>query len=250
MDNPTETAIPVGGEDVTSSQGEIGAVETQAADTEMAFDGGVQSEADSINNPWDTDERFKGKAPEDIWKSYTELEKMKGNLSQKAEVANLIEQQFGLTPEQFKQVIAQQQAQAEQQRMQEDPAGYALSRVETLEQQLALKEEEAKLNSFIANNPEYAPHREKLQKLALTQGIGFDANGEKSYEELANEWIGEAIASGQTDAYKKIEVKKNSQTSPVTSTPKRQISEEDFKNMSVAEMEALLPHADTSGRLY
>jgi len=122
MDNPTETAIPVGGEDVTSSQGEIDAVETQAADTEQTFDGGIQDETDSINNPWDIDERFKGKAPEDIWKSYTELEKMKGNLSQKAEVANLIEEQFGLTPEEFKNAISQQQAQEQQQLMQEDPA--------------------------------------------------------------------------------------------------------------------------------
>jgi len=250
MDNPTETAIPVGGEDVTSSQGEIDAVETQAADTEQTFDGGIQDETDSINNPWDIDERFKGKAPEDIWKSYTELEKMKGNLSQKAEVANLIEEQFGLTPEEFKNAISQQQAQEQQQLMQEDPARYALQEVQNLKQELALRNEEASLNSFLVDNPHYAPHREKLKKLALTEGIGFDNLGEKSYEELATEWIGDAIASGQQDAYKKIEVKKNSQASSVTSTPKRQISEADMRNMSSKDLEALLPHADTSERLY
>ena len=115
--------------------------------------------------------------------------------------------------------------------------------MQELKSQLALKEEEGKLNSFIQANPEYAPFKDKIFE------IGLNLQKDKGYDEIAKDWFGEAIAEGQKGAYKKIEVKKMGQSTSVTSTPKKQVSEDDLRNLSSAELEAMLPHADISGRL-
>lgn len=155
----------------------------------------------------------------------------------------MIHEKYGLTPEQFQATLeAEEQARLEQEYA-TNPAGYALREVQELKQELALKEEEGKLNSFIQTNPEYAPFKDKIFD------IGLNLQKDKGYDEIAKEWFGEAIATGQKGAYKKIEVKKMGQSTSVTSTPKKQVSEDDLRNLSAAELEAMLPHADISGRL-
>jgi len=74
---------------------------------------------------------------------------------------------------------------------------------------------------------------------------------EKSYADIANEYFGSARAQGQQDAYKKIDTKIMTQaTGASQAPPKGKFTEEDMERMSVAELEAILPHADTSNRLY
>jgi len=214
MDNPTINTEPVGAEGATSSQDNSGAVETQPAGTD-----GVVSANESGNEgnapvyPWENDEKFKGKTPEDIYKSYREMEK---TYSRKAEVANLIEEKFGVAPEDLKQLIeAQEEARLEQE-YRTNPAGVALREVENLKKQLALQSEEKELDGFLQKNPEYAPFRDKIFKLGLT------TEQDKSYEEIADEYFGQARAQGQQDAYRKIEVKKSTQsTSPSQQNPKK-----------------------------
>lgn len=149
-----------------------------------------------------------------------------------------------MTPEQFQATLeAEEQARLEQEYA-TNPAGYALREVQELKSQLALKEEEGKLNSFIQSNPEYEQFKDDIMEFGF-----LPKYRNMSYEDIAREKFGKAIAVGQTGAYKKIEAKKMGQQTSVTSTPKKQISEADMRSLSSTELEALLPHADTSGRL-
>lgn len=241
MDN-LENTSGAGEADVTSSSAEPQGTETQPESLDQSVDGGNQAEAgDATSYPWQAEEKFKNAKPEDIFKSYKEMEKL---YSRKAEVANLIEEKFGVTPEQLKQVIAEQENARQEQELAQNPAGYALREVQTLKQQLALQSEEKELDGFLAKSPEYAPFRDKI----LTLGLNLERD--KSYEEIAHEYFGQARAQGQEDAYKKIDTKVKTQATGVRSVPQRTITPEDMKKMSVAELEAILPHADTSNRLY
>ena len=187
----------------------------------------------------------KYKSPEELEKAYTELQSKLGEVGQKAELANILEQQTGMNAQQIRDYLAQQeQAQLEQQ-IANNPAGYALQEVQQLKSQLALKEEQAELDGFITSNPEYAPFKDKILNL------GLNLERDKSYADIANEYFGQARAQGQTDAYKKIEVKTSTQaTGASQSAPKSKLTPEDMDRMSVAELEAILPHADTSQRPY
>lgn len=241
MDN-LKTTNGAGAADVTTSSAEPTGNETQPKSPEISVDGGNQTDEGSAPlYPWQAEEKFKNAKPEDIFKSYKEMEKL---YSRKAEVANLIEEKFGVSPEQLKQVIAEQENARMEQELAQNPAGYALREVQTLKQQLALQAEEKELDGFIAKNPEYQPFRDKI----LTLGLNLERD--KSYEEIANEYFGQARAQGQEDAYKKIDTKVKTQATGVRSVPQKQITPEDMKHMSVAELEAILPHADTSNRLY
>lgn len=179
----------------------------------------------------------KYKSPEDLEKAYVSLQSKFGEVGQKAELANLLEQQTGMTAQEIKAYIAQQeQAQLEQQ-IQADPAGYALQEVYNLKSQLALKEEETQLNTFLQENPEYAPFKDKIFNL------GLNLHKDMSYADIANEYFGQARAQGQQDAYKRIDTKLTTQASGVsTGQPKRQLTTEDLKNLSSKELEAILPH--------
>lgn len=233
-----ETNEPVGGADVTPS------TDTSVNDTQPVENGEV-----SATEPAETGETSetllagKYKSPAELEKAYQEIQKMNGQLSQKAELANLLEKQTGMTAQQIRDAIAQQeQAQLEQQ-IQNNPAGYALQEVQSLKAQLALKEEQAELDKFINENPYFAPFKDKILNL------GLNLERDKSYAEIANEYFGEARAQGQQDAYKKIENKSQTQTTGVKSTPSKALTEDDLKGMSTAELEAILPHADMSNRL-
>jgi hypothetical protein len=185
----------------------------------------------------------KYKTPEELEKAYGELQSKIGEQSQKAELANILEQQTGMNAQQIRDYLKQQEQAQLEQRIQNDPSGYALQEIQGLKAQLALKEEQAQLDGFINKNPEFAPFKDKILNL------GLNLEKEKSYADIATEYFGQARAQGQQDAYRKIENKTQSQTTGVKSAPNRTLTEDDFKNMSVAEMEAILPHADTSNRL-
>lgn len=239
MDTIETPAEPVGSDGATSSPDTSAQVDTQPAESPevVSANEGGEAEAPEV--------LLEGKYmnPGELEKAYKEVEGKLGGLGQKASVADLIQEKYGLTPEQFQATLeAEEQARLEQEYA-TNPAGYALREVQELKGQLALKEEEGKLNSFIQTNPEYAPFKDKIFD------IGLNLQKYKGYDEIAKEWFGEAIATGQKGAYKKIEVKKMGQSTSVTSTPKKQVSEDDLRNLSAAELEAMLPHADISGRL-
>lgn len=252
MDN-IENANPSGEADVTASQGQFDATDTQPETNEKSVDGGTQEATGTASNPWDNDPKFKGKAPEDIYKAYKEAEKLTGQLSQKAQIANLIEEKYGVTPERLKAQIEQQELEAQRQRYADNPLAPIVDEVHNLKQQLeaqsqekALMQVESELDSFIKENPAYEGQRDKIKKLALTPGIGYDPEtGEDiaTFDDIAREYFGEVRAQGQQDAYNKIETKILTQTTGASSSPQRKFSPEDMKNMSAREMEAILPRA-------
>lgn len=185
----------------------------------------------------------KYKTAEELEKAYSELQGKLGEQSQKAELANILEKQTGMNAQQIAEYIRQQEQAQLQQKIAENPAGYALEEVQQLKAQLALKEEQAELDSFIAGNPEYAPFKDKILNL------GLNLERDKSYQEIAVEYFGQARAQGQQDAYKKIETKVNNQaTGASQAAPKSKLTLEDLSSMSASELEAILPHADISNR--
>jgi hypothetical protein len=252
MDN-IETTSPQGEAGATASSGETTQVDTQPTETTEAVSDGQVGEVGQASNPWDNDPKFKGKAPEDIYKAYTELQKVHGQVSRKAEIANLIEEKYGVSPDQLKAQIEAQELAQKREVYANNPLAPVLDKVSALEyklqqqeQEKALQLQEKELDNFLKDNSDYAPHRDKILKLALTPGIGFnpDTGEETSFADLAREWVGEVRAQGQQDAYKKIDTKIMTQATGVSKgSPTRKMSPEDMKNLSSAEMESFLPHA-------
>jgi hypothetical protein len=249
MDN-ISTETPVGGEGATSSQDNVN-VDTQTAEAPVAVSDSQEAEAGQATSPWDNDPKFKGKSPEDIYQAYKEAEKLTGQLSQKAQVANLIEQEYGLTPDKLKAQIEQMKAQERQERYANNPLAPLADEVSELKAKIAQQEQEkahnavkTELDSFLKDNQSYEPFKDKIYKLALTPNIGFnpETGEEVPFETLAQEYFGAARAQGQQDAYKKIEQKEMTQATGVSSVAKKQFSVDDLRNLSVAELEAILPH--------
>ncbi len=198
------------------------------------------SEAGQVSYPWESDERFKGKTPEDIWSNYQEAQKAIGQASQKAELANLLEKHTGMNAGQIKTFLQQKEQQQIQDQVKANPGLAAFQEVQTLKSQLALQAEEKELDSFL-NSEEgkpYAPFRDKIFN------IGLNLEQNKSYSDIAKEWFGAPRAQGQQDAYQKIEVKKSTQATGTASTPQKKFTVDDMKNMSAAEMRTFLPRAN------
>lgn len=240
MDTIENNVSPAGSDDVTSSPDTPAEVDTQPVEPSESVDGGTGEEAG-------VGEKLlagKYKSLEELEKAYIESQRLTGNLSKKAEIANMIEQNFGITPDQFKTLMDEQRQQQQEQMYRENPGAYTLQKMQELEAKLAEKEERGKLDAFISQNPEYADFKEDIYDFGL-----MPKYQEMSFDDIAREKFGRAIANGQQSAYKKIATKQNTQATGVTSTPRRQMSEEDLRNMSSAELEAMLPHADISGRL-
>lgn len=233
-----EGTEPVGGEGATSSQ-DTSAYDTQTAETPDAVSAPEGAEAEQ------TEVLLAGKykSAEELEKAYLAAQNKISEQGQKARLADLIQEKYGMTPEQFEASIEAEENARLEQEYATNPGGAALREVNNLKAELALQKEERELDSFLSKSPEYTAHRDKILKLGLNLERG------KSFEDIAREYFGEAIATGQQAAYKKIEAKKMGQQTSVTSTPKKQISEADLRSLSSAELEALLPHADTSGRL-
>lgn len=250
MDN-TENVTPVGGEGATSSQ-DNATVSTQPVETATPVSDGQPAEAGQASTPWDNDPRFKGKSPEDIYKAYTESEKVIGQLSQKAQLANKLSEKYGVSPEQVLSQIEQQELQEKQAYYANNPLAPVLDEVNQLkaiiqqnEQEKAQNAVKADLDKFLKASPGFEAHKDKLLKLATTPGIGFDpkTGDEVPFEDLANEYFGAARAQGQQDAYRKIETKQMTQATSVSQAPsKGKPTLEELRSMTYAERIAVLPH--------
>jgi hypothetical protein len=218
----TTNNAPVEADGATSAPDTANNVDTQPSQTEAGVSD-TQSESEvKASEPLLAG---KYKSPQELEKAYMEAQKKISEYGQKATVADLLQEKYGVTPEQLKERIAQQEAEQQRQYYANNPLAPVLDEVSQLrqvverqEQEKALANEERQLDEFLKENPDYASHREKLKTLALTKGIGWDESGEKSYEDLAREWIGEIRAQGQNDAYQKIETKKLTQTTSPSTT--------------------------------
>lgn len=234
MDTVENTGVPVGGEGATSSQDTTPQVNTQTAETPGVVSANEGQPAESAQ---DALLAGKYKSPQELEKAYKELEGKLGTLGQKASVADLIEQKYGVSPDQLQSIIDQQEQARMQAEYEANPGAFAYQEVQSLKQQLALQAEEKQLDGFLSQNPEFTPFRDKILNL------GLNLETSKSYEDIASEYFGQAIATGQQSAYNKIVNKQNTQATSVSSVPQRQIGVDDMKSMSVAELEAILPRA-------
>lgn len=253
MDTIETQEAPIGGEDVTSSQDTASQVDTQTS-TPAIVDG-------------DTTGQVEGNAPEpllagkyktaaDLEKAYHEAEKLNGQLSQKAQVANLLEEKYGITPDQLQSQIQQLEEQQRQERYANNPIAPLEDKVQYLESTLqAIEAEKAQLalerevDSYLKENPAYEANREQIIKLSKTPGIGYDpVTGQDlgSVDDIAREYFGAARAQGQQDAYNKIEMKENTQATGVSSVSKKQFGIEDLAGMSASDLEKVLPHSDNT----
>jgi len=184
----------------------------------------------------------KYKSQEDLEKGYKELESKLGELGQKASITDLLQEKFNVSPEQLRARIAQVEQEKKQQYYDENPLAPVFDELDSLKQKIEqqetekfLAQEEKKLDSFIKENPEYEPFRDKILRLGLSE--------EQPYEEIAVEWFGKARAQGQQDAYNKIEIKQQPTSSGGQSGGQRRFSIEDLRTMSSKELEQILPHA-------
>lgn len=233
-----ETIEPVGGQDVSSSQDTSMDI-AQPTESNEVVDG---NESDEVGEA-PTLLAGKYKSPEELEKAYNELQGKLGEQGRKAELANLLEQQTGMNTDQIKDYLAQQRNFQYQQQVQENPGLAAFQEVQSLKQQLALQAEQKELDSFLSSEEgkPYQGFKDKILNLGLNLERG------KSYGDIARDYFGQAIAQGQQSAYKKIDTKVMTQATGVSqSAPKGKITAEDLQNMSVAELEAILPKANIS----
>jgi len=234
-----ENSEPVGGADVTASQDTSQENITQPVEetTEATNESEVVEETEKA--------KLAGKyeTAEDLEKGYKELESKLGEQGQKSELVNRLEKQTGKSAQEISDFMERQEQEQAQRNIQDNPGMAAYEKVQGLEQQIALQNEEKELDSFIKENPQYEPQRDKILKL------GLNIERDKPYADIAKEYFGEPIAQGQQDAYKKIDQKQKTQATGVLSTPSKKFTEEDMANMTASELEAILPKADISGRV-
>jgi hypothetical protein len=225
--------------DVTAASGQSDEnIETQATEGTETTDVSTETTVETTH-PWDSDDRFKGKTPDEMFKIVQEADKYKGQLSQKAKVADLLSQQFGLTPERMAQ-IAQERAEAQQAaHIQANPIAYVQNELQQVKQQLVIKDEEVKLDKFLAEKPQFADFRNEIKSL------GFSVDRDKTWDQIAEKYFGRAIAKGQEAAYNQIDIKQKTQATGVSRGEVRtSLTTEDMSKMSVSELEAILPKAN------
>jgi hypothetical protein len=238
MDTIENIESPVGSDGATSSPDTDSQVDTQPSEVEEPVSDGESAEEVALL-------AGKYKSPEELEKGYKELESKLGERNEHSELTKMLEEQTGMSASQIRNYIAQQKEQQLMQQYKDNPTSYLANEIQQLKGQIALQAEEKELDKFLETNPEYAPHKDKILKL------GLNLEKDKTYGEIAQEYFGSARAQGQQDAYKKIETKKMTQATGVSQAPpKGKLTPEDMDKMSVAELEAILPHADTSNRLY
>jgi hypothetical protein len=237
MDTNEPTLEPVEGEGATSATDTSDNVAQPAESTDSVSDGDV-AEAESALLAG------KYKTPEELERGYKELESKLGQHDETRELAKMLEEQTGMSASQIRDYIAQQKQQQLVQQYRANPEMYNAQKIQELEAKIALQNEERELDKFLGENPEYTPHKDKILKL------GLNLERDKPYADIAREYFGQARAQGQQDAYKKIETKKQTQATGVSQTPPGgKLTPEDMDRMTAAELEAILPWADTSNRL-
>ncbi len=232
MDNPTTD--PQGAVDVSASEGQSTQVETQPAQEAQETQETQETQPQEAHHPWEADERFKGKSPEEMYNLVKEADKYKGELGKKAKIADLLQKKYGVDPDTLERLITQQQQQ-QPQGQEADPTQMLQQQVMQTQQQIAMMKEEQALDNYLKDNPEMTQFKDKLMKLAFT------AERDKSYEEIGQEYFGQAIKTGQQSAYKKIETKQQTQPTGVSNAEQQRPN---LDELSSTELEKILPWAN------
>ena len=90
----------------------------------------------------------KYKTPQELEKAYTELQSKLGEQGQKAELVNQLEKTTGMSHQQIKDYLANQEYAQYQQQVQGNPGLAAYQEVQQLKGQIALQKEEQELNKL------------------------------------------------------------------------------------------------------
>jgi len=225
---------PVGSDGATPSP-DTSSVDTQPTESADSVSDGKTEEV--VEAP--TLLAGKYKSQQELEKAYQELEEKLGEQGQKAELANLLEKTTGMNSAQIKDYLTQQQYAQYQAQVQDNPGLAAFNEVQQLRNELTLQQEQQELNKFLSSE-DGKPYQDFKDKIFnLKQNLERD----KDYGEIARDYFGKAIAKGQEVAYKKIDTKIMTQVTGTRSVPQKKFSTDDLKNMSIAEMEQILPRA-------
>jgi len=227
--------------DVTAPLGQSADnIETQTPEgTESSDDGTVTGvEQEETAYPWSDDDRFKGKTPEQMFEIVREADRYKGELGQKAKVADMLSREFGLTPERMEQIVQERMNSSRQKEIQQNPIAAVYGKVQALENELRMKDEEAKLNEVLSTKPELQEFRDEIINM------GFSSHRDKTWGQIANIFE-KAIAKGQEHAYHQTDIKQKTQATGVSrGGQKESVTLEDMQRMTAAELEAILPKAN------
>lgn len=244
MNEDNQGMDPQEASDVTAASGQSDNTETQNTATEEAttLDGGEATEEAKATHPWEADERFKGKTPDDMFKIVQEADKYKGELSQKAKLTEALTTKFGLTPERMSQILQEREAEQKQAYYEQNPLAPLEEEVTTLKQEIAMQKEQAviqtedaRLDKYLSTKPEFADFREDIRRL------GYTVERDSDWGQIAEKYFGRALAKGSEAAYKKMGVKQVTQSAGVSKDmPKGKTTLDDFSSLSSAEMEVLL----------
>lgn len=251
MDTIEQVEAPIGGEDVTSSQDTVSQVDTQTS-TPAIVDGDTTGQVEG--NAPESLLAGKYKTPDELVEGYKNLESKLGELGQKASVADMLQEKYGISPEQMTAQIQQLEEQQRQERYANNPIAPLEDKVQYLESMLQAQETEKaqialerEVDSYLKENPAFEANRNQITKLLKTPGIGFDPNTGQdlaSVGDIAHEYFGAARAQGQQDAYNKIEMKESTQATGVSSVSKKQFGLEDLRAMPLEDLMKVLPHSD------
>ena len=227
-----ESTEPIGAEGATSSQ------DTSVADAQPAEnENGSAPDSSAVS----AEKLYAGKykSADELEKAYLEAQSLVGKASQKANLVNQLEETTGLSSEQIADFINRQKQEKVEQQVRQNPGAYAYQELQELKQQMALKEEERALDSYLSS-PEgqaFKTHRDKIFEAAMY----LPSYQGKTYPEIATELFGAARAQGQQDAYQKIEGKIQSRPTGVSqASPKHKPTVEEMRSMSTEELRNIL----------
>jgi len=226
-----------------SGQSTEDSTQTEVAEAPAETLDGGETAAAATSFPWESDERFKGKSPDDMFKIVSEADKYKGQLSQKAKLVDQLSEKFGLTPERMEQIAQREEEKRKQAYYQENPMAPFQEELMTLKEKIAMQEQQAfiqqedsKLDGFLKEKPQFADFREDIRR------IGYTIDRDSNWNDIAEKYFGRAIVKGQEAAYQKMGVKQLTQSAGVSKDmPKGKPSLSDLESLSSKEIEALIP---------
>jgi|GEM_PF-6860707 len=186
----------------------------------------VETEVDKTG--LEADERFKGDANK-LYESYKEMESKLGETASKAKIAERLAEQSNMSIEEMNNYLDQQQSgsvgrpssdNARPASAYEDPQVQAaqydvLDKLNSLEQKMALQEEESEINALIKEVPDAVNFKDAIRDIGRSKV-------NMSHKEIYKTYLKPAVSTGKDAAFQKLSSKEQSQpesTSQSQATP-------------------------------
>lgn len=218
MEEPNATNNPSGDPVDTGQSLETGTgseVVDAAPDTSSSEAPATDASQESTSESTVDDPRFK-EDPGKLYDSYKELESKYGETSQKAKLVDKLAEVSGMSVDQIEDYIARQTGTGalrptpEASDSQAYPANNnvvndeTLQKINSLEQRVALQEEEKEIARLTAEVPEAVKFTDRIRKIGR-----YETN--KTHKQIYDEYFKPALKQGKDAAYQKLNQKEQSQ---------------------------------------